>query len=332
MIIKHNGNIEVTDGVITVDGNPIAGATGPQGFDGGTGLTGLDGPNGVMGPISGTNYKIVTATGTPTENAAELQAAYDAAKLMSPSPTNRITLVVTPGHYHFPENIPGYGFIMDTDYIDIVSLDGNSSIIYSADNGAIMSLYYINTFVKGIRTDSCSIDTAGPNVRLENCIANNFTGVGDGIYINCTGGGFFADANAPGTFINCTAYGRGFGYTESIGFFMNCHALGLQFGFGSSSALGTYINCTAGDFSLGSNFATGTFVNCTGGEYSFGSGVDASGTFTNCTGGEYSFGGYTGTLTGKLYYCRLTSGTFPTVSSGGRTYYCVDGNGNTNNQ
>jgi hypothetical protein len=37
-------------------------------------------------------------------------------------------------------------------------------------------------------------------------------------------------------------------------------------------------------------------------------------------------------LTGKLFFCIKTSGTFKTVSGGGRTYYCIDGNGNTNNQ
>jgi hypothetical protein len=39
-----------------------------------------------------------------------------------------------------------------------------------------------------------------------------------------------------------------------------------------------------------------------------------------------------GTLSGKLFYCRLTLGTFATVSGSGRTYYCVDGNGDPNNQ
>jgi hypothetical protein len=39
-----------------------------------------------------------------------------------------------------------------------------------------------------------------------------------------------------------------------------------------------------------------------------------------------------GTLSGKLFYCRITLGTFATVSGSGRTYYCVDGNGNPNNQ
>jgi len=39
-----------------------------------------------------------------------------------------------------------------------------------------------------------------------------------------------------------------------------------------------------------------------------------------------------GVLSGKLYYCRLTYGTFKTVSLGGRTVLCIDGNNNQNNQ
>jgi hypothetical protein len=114
----------------------------------------------------------------------------------------------------------------------------------------------------------------------------------------------------------------------------NC--IGGVFSFGSGgggTASGTFTNCTGGDFSFGGFgvTASGTFTNCTGGDSSFGGGVTASGTFTNCTGGDYSFGG-NGFLSGKLYSCRLTAGTFSTVSSGGRTYYCVDGNGNVNNQ
>jgi hypothetical protein len=54
--------------------------------------------------------------------------------------------------------------------------------------------------------------------------------------------------------------------------------------------------------------------------------------FTNCIGGASSFDGASATLTGKLYYCRLTSGTFKTVSGSGITRYCIDGNGDTNNQ
>jgi hypothetical protein len=59
----------------------------------------------------------------------------------------------------------------------------------------------------------------------------------------------------------------------------------------------------------------------------------ASGTFTNCVGGPESFGGnISSTLTGKLFYCRLTSGTFQTPTSGGKIVLCIDGNNDIVNQ
>jgi uncharacterized delta-60 repeat protein len=93
-------------------------------------------------------------------------------------------------------------------------------------------------------------------------------------------------------------------------------------------------NCIGGDFSFGEeSILSGTFKNCEGGKYSFGYNGELSGTFENCIGGLNSFGnGDNGELSGKLYNCRLTDGTFNTVSNGGRTYFCVDGNGDINNQ
>ena len=93
-------------------------------------------------------------------------------------------------------------------------------------------------------------------------------------------------------------------------------------------------NCRGGAQSFGGSggTASGTFTNCIGEDNSFGGiGGTASGTYTNCISGGNSFGS-SGTLSGKLFYCRLTSGTFATVSGSGRTYYCVDGNGDPNNQ
>jgi uncharacterized delta-60 repeat protein len=92
-------------------------------------------------------------------------------------------------------------------------------------------------------------------------------------------------------------------------------------------------NCIGGDFSFGEeSILSGTFKNCEGGKYSFGYNGELSGTVENCIGGLDSFGnGDNGILSGRLYSCRLTEGTFNTVSSG-RTYFCVDGNGDVNNQ
>jgi len=116
--------------------------------------------------------------------------------------------------------------------------------------------------------------------------------------------------------------------------FQNC--TGGDFCFGAFVNLsGTFIDCIGGvqGFGGGGGNASGTFTNCNGGDLSFGGGTDgtASGTFTNCTGGEHAFGGEGGTLSGKLFYCRLTTGTFSTPSGAGVIRLCIDGSNNVVN-
>jgi|688.fasta_scaffold95661_5 hypothetical protein len=231
----------------------------------------------VGGGLSGTQYVYVAANGTDVENSAELQVAYVTAQGMSPSITNRITIIAAPGNYNFSSA----NFEMSTQYIDLVSLDGNKSIVFNGSN--TIEITADDVFVRGV-------DVGTLNFTIANSL--NLLRVE-----NCTGG------------------------KDSFG--------------GGGTASGTFTNCTGGKYSFGGGgggTASGTFNNCTGGQASFGGdGGTASGVFTNCTGGQASFGG-AGTLSGFLYYCRLTSGTFATVSGSGRTYYCVDGNGNPNNQ
>lgn len=380
--------------------------------------------------LSGTNYIFVPANGTDLQNATALQAAYNTAKTMSPSTTNRITIVAAPGNYKFPST-----FIMDTEFIDLVSLTGNADVIFSVDvadpviltNGDITDIVYAllidanNTYVKGIQGKDVSsnnwiswwgesaykfgIDLSNnlPNVVVENCIGSYFSFVSDftfgtqpvkalsstfinckaayysfgyyastsGTFLNCEGiqvgsdygyegnylsagelfgshgtaSGYFENCKAgtlsfgmlgtaSGTFINCISRGPSFGMNAS-GVFINCESQS-QGGFGviTGIASGKFINCRAGDYSFASQAtASGTFTNCIGGVLSFGGGSTASGVFTNCISSTDSFGGGgSGTLTGKLYYCRLTLGTFKTVSGAGITRYCIDGSNATNNQ
>jgi hypothetical protein len=379
--IIHTGNIEVTDGVVTIGGLPITEVNpGPQGFNGTfpVGLQGPQGPEGnpqgpqgPQGPLgyqgiaSGKNYIFVTATGTAEENALELQAAYNVAKLLSPSATNRITIISGPAYYNFDVD-----FVMDTQYIDLISLDGNRSIIFTGPGtSGTISITANNVFVKGVKTEKTfKIGDSLNLLRIENCSggwssfnSSSGTATVSGTFINCQGGAysFGHGSTISGTFINCTGGDNSFGsgggtasgtfidcqggdnsFSGSVsgtvsGTFTNCTGGIASFGYsGSATTSGTFINCQGGAYSFGhGSTISGTFINCTGGDNSFGYENTASGTFTNCVGGENSFGnGFGGTLTGKLYYCRLTNGTFQTVSGGGRTYYCVDGNGNTNNQ
>lgn len=158
-------------------------------------------------------------------------------------------------------------------------------------------------------------------------------GTASGTFTNCEGGNysFGGDAGvASGTFRGCTGMDSSFGGLggTASGTFNNCVGGAESFGGASGITSGTFTDCVSGDGSFGS-VASGTFTNCIGGTESFGSYGAASGTFTNCTGGVYSFGaGYGGeaiSSTGRLYYCRTTSGSFPDPVAGGKLVLCVDG-------
>jgi hypothetical protein len=288
----------------------------------------------VPGGLGGTQYVFVMANGTDVENAAELQAAYTTAQTMSPSSSNRITVIAAPANYNFSSN-----FIMGAEYINLVSLDGNRSIVFNGT--ATIQITANDVFVKGVDVLSkkFTIGDALSSLRVENCKGgDNSFGQGvtaSGTFTSCTGGlfSFGGGGTASGTFTNCTGDVYSFGGQggTASGTFTNCTATLFSFG---SFASGTFTNCTAGSGAFGSGgTASGTFTNCTGGGGSFaGSGGTASGVFTNCTGGQYSFSSSGGILSGKLYYCRITSGTFWFVSGGGRTVLCIDGNNNQNNQ
>jgi hypothetical protein len=272
--------------------------------------------------VSGSNYIFVPANGTDTENAAALQATYEAAVASSPTGTNRITIVAAPGYYNF-ETTP---FIMDTEYIDLVSLDGNPSIIFnSGDDTGTIQIQANNVFIKGVDVQTKPFTIAINNatlLKVENCKGGDFSfGEGDG----ATG------IVLSGTFNNCTAGDNSFGASvDVVGTFNNCTAGHYSFG-NNVDVVGTFNNCTAGDNSFGyfSDDAVGTFNNCTAGNASFGAGGRTSGTFNNCTAGDNSFSGI---LTGKLYYCRLIQGGFVTVSGAGKTRLCIDGLDAENNQ
>lgn len=276
----------------------------------------------VGGGLEGTQYIYVTANGTDTENATKLQSAYDTAKTMSPSATNRITVICGNGNYNFSSN-----FVMDTQYIDLVSLDGNRSIIFNG-TGTI-SITANDVFVKGV-------DVGNKNFSIANGL--NLLKVE-----NCKGGtsSFGPSATVSGTFTDCQgglySFG-GFGGGIASGVFNNCIGGESSFGGLGGIASGTFTDCQGGNGSFGGieffggATASGIFTNCQGGNLSFGGEGTASGTFTNCVGGNGSFAGGGGTISGKLYYCRLTAGAFTTVSGTGVTRLCIDGSNNENNQ
>lgn len=293
------------------------GAQGLQGFQGLQGI-GIQGPQGATGSggggLVGTNYIFVQANGTDIQNATQLQNAYNAAKLMSPSLTNRITIVAAPGYY----NLGSAPFIMDTQYIDLVSFDGNLSVVFNSLNSAgTIQITANDVFVKGIDvgTKNFTIATSLNLLRVDTCRGgSNSFGSGvtvSGAFTRCQGGFF--------------SFGGGAGGNAS-GAFIDCGAGDFSFGGNGGTASGTFTNCRSSFLSFGgAGTASGTFTDCRGFQIAFGGIGTASGTFTDCQGGATSFGS---SMSGRLYYCRLTSGGFPAPTGSGRIVLCIDGNNN----
>jgi hypothetical protein len=161
--------------------------------------------------LQGTRYVFVQANGTDVENAIELQSAYDLAIIKTlPS-----TVVVAPGNYDFENG----NFLMNTDYVNLVSLDGNRSIVFNG-TGTI-DITANNVFVKGVDVQSkqFKIGTDLSELTLENCVGGDYSFgnglIASGTFTNCTGGtnSFGNSGTASGTFTNCTAVYDSFGYS-----------------------------------------------------------------------------------------------------------------------
>lgn len=314
--------------------------------------------------LLGTSYVFVYANGTDTENAAELQSAYDTAKTMSPSPTNRITIIASPGYYNFGST----AFAMDTSYINLVSADGNRSVILKASTLSVhpIAVQADYVYVNGVDVIDNPFEVGSnlSKVVIENCRGGNYSFgyqfnddiVVNGTFIDCVGGNYSFGVSqngtptrvvtASGVFTNCIAGDFSFAYAgagtaQASGTFTNCKSgtdsFGIDWFYGFGVASGVFRNCIAGDYSFGSyaGTASGTFYECESGDESFGTGGTCSGVFYNCVGSNASFGnnnGGTGSLTGKLYWCKKTAGTFQTVSGSGQTRMCLDGTNVENNQ
>lgn len=259
--------------------------------------------NGGSDGLGGTNYVFVQANGTPTENAQELQDAYDLAKTMSPSATNRIAVIAAPGYYNFND------FLMDTEYIDLVSLDGNRSIINTG--GLSFGVIANNVFVKGVDVSpNPFLVSGGLNfIKIENCKGGNLS--------------FGTSGGSSGTFINCVAGNNSFGTSggSATGYFENCQAGNFSFGTSGGNASGIFINCVAGNDSFArSGEASGTFINCKAGDRGFARGdlTIASGYFKNCEAGDQSFGaGNNSFLPGTFINCKAGNLSFGSAGTNG---------------
>jgi hypothetical protein len=213
-------------------------------------------------PLSGSNYIFVEANGTPIQNANYLTASYNLAKSTNPTGSDRFSVLLGPGYYEFTND-----FIIDTEYIDVVSLTGDRDVYITGSSTIVIGAD--NVYVRGIDVDTknFTITSSFPNTIIKNCKGGDesFGGNPNPLAGFVPNPGYFI-AN---TFIDCEGGDRSFA--------------------GNGSAYGTFINCIGGDESFG-NFCDGIFTDCVSGDNSFATlGNIEGGTLENCTGGDNSF-------------------------------------------
>ena len=276
----------------------------------------------------------VKLTDSAVTNGQNLVDAYNYAKTLTPngaalSATNRVSVIIQPGNYTLAAELA-----VNTQFVDLIGMEAQK-LRRGAVPAVIIGGNTLNVTANDVRVQGVSVGTQafkiGTNLPLQ-------------IFEDCAGGdSSFTNSLVSGTFVNCRSarysFGGGQSATTANGTFINC--LGNDACFATSSntsgsvASGIFINCSVENFTGFGGLATasGTFTDCEGGSWSFGGTVSpastASGIFTDCTGGISSFGGGSnGTATGKFYRCRLTSGTFKTVTGAGLMRECIDGNNN----
>lgn len=230
----------------------------------------------------------------------------------------KVTVIAAPGDYNFEDS----NFVMNTERINLVSLDGNRSIIFNSASttGGTISITANEVFVKGVDVQSkiFKIATNLNLLKVENCKGggNSFGGdtsffspkIISGTFINCEAGFYSFGGSQGGTtsgkFINCVSDSDSFGQIAS-GIFEGCKSGGNSFGGNGGTASGIFKNCTADSYSFGGYFgiASGTFENCKGGNLAFGALGTISGVFTNCEGLESSFGTNASEISGTLINC-----------------------------
>jgi hypothetical protein len=280
-------------------------------------------------PLSGSNYIFVEANGTPIQNGNYLTASYNLAKTTNPTATNRFSVLLGPGKYEFANN-----FVIDTEYIDVVSLTGDKDIYITGSNTVVVGAN--NVYVKGIDVgnNNFTITSSFPNTIFKNCKGGDESFGGSPVPQQ----GLPASPgyNIASTFIDCEGGNRSFaGYGLAYGIFINC--IGGTESFGNYCD-GTFKNCVGGNNSfatLANIQSTSIFENCIGGDNSFASAgtIDAGSKVKECVGGINSFGSL-GTINGLIENCQVTTGIFSPLLIGatGQMVNCFGPNQTPQNQ
>lgn len=288
------------------------------------------------------NQIVVQVTDSGKTNGTNLNAAYAAAKLLTPngsalSATNRACVIVPPGKYDLDH---GEGFAcvpltLDAEYVDIIGLTTdrslqhifgtppleNSGVIVQTANDVRISNLTVEILSRVYddgegsygfhynETDSAAYfpETSLNSTVIENC--NFIGGLGNALLWSMRIGAI----EYSGTYTKCKSARNSFMNTAS-GIFIDCD---VHSGFGNVAS-GTFRNCIAASSAFGAyGTASGNFINCTSGSSSFGANGTASGNFTNCTSNFSSFGS-SGAASGNFINCKASGNSFGTygVASG----------------
>lgn len=283
--------------------------------------------------LNGTNYLMVYGTGTPTENAEELQAAYEEAKKMprylgTPSTAPNMNYYKGQTFKH-PYAATYHKFIVDALNTSVLTDSSKFELVPTeAEAKSTRTTVVIAPGEYKFGTTAFIVNEPGINIV-------SLTGNSD-VIISST------EENSEYNYtygikvtaefilikgINCKT--NTFYIESNLDNFVCEYCIGGKRSFGSNidgTTSGTFNYCIAGNGSFGAyGTASGTFNYCTSGDSSFGGYGIAEGTFNNCIANLSSFGAY-GTASGTFINCKLTSGTFPTPSGAGRIYNCIDGN------
>lgn len=310
----------------------------------GTTITGLGTPASPLiasaQSLGGENYIFVNSDGTADENGLAFYNAYQLAKTLTPngaaiSSTNQVTIVLAPGIYTYG-TLPIFSVILDTQWINVTSLTSQPDVVIdSSPSLDALNVQANNVKITGIKTSNYITVLTDTGSTFANCIAGDYSfgSLGStvlGTYVNCVAGQYSfggGPSTASGIFINCSGGLYSFG-SEAIasGYFRDCFGEFASFGGGVGAiASGTFINCSGEINCFGFTF-TGIAYNCISTDESFGW-FQNNGICYSCisNGDSYKMNN------GYLYYCRLITGTFATITGTGKIILGIDGNNNVQN-
>ena len=291
----------------------------------------------------GVNYLMVYGIGTPSENAAELQAAYDEAKKMPrfigflapPTPTYMYA-GQTFGVY-MGGSPTYYKILVDGEYVPYQMSGSVSVIVTESEAKSVRTTVIVapgeyNFGASAFEVNAESINivslTGNSDVIISSTEKNNDYNITYGIKvitsnilikgINCKTNTFYVESSLNNLICEyCIGGNNSFGYNISLlsGTFNYCTGGDGSFGT-QATIIGTFNYCIGGNYSFGaiSGESSGTFNNCIGGNNSFGgAGTIASGIFNNCVGGDGSFG-TGGTASGTFTNCKGGASSFGTYA------------------